>query len=382
VVLSFIYLSYLWTKDIHVALIMGFIPVLTPVVLSMGFEIRAYSMESLGTVVSMVALEKLKNKLTLKHLFLWGCIFAIFMTSRYAEIFIIFLVSLYVLFLIFISKSTLNKKIISSVIYVLPLLGMLVYIYCTAFIFQGKDIKPLEYLRYLSNDVSILLETGNLIALCVVETLIVILFLKKRYPIVKRYEMLLRVTIYANILFIVLSFSGKYPWDFGWCNTRCISIFLLFGLCISAFLGELLRLLFKNSQKFKYYLIVSLLLLTLFFTKETLSIRIDDYTTYSGFRKINIASYHRIYVDNWETPYVRYLFEYEHFNSKNDNVYPSNFTFSPFWNDSLNDYLLQYDLIIISRYRNLDNSKWKRIDNTINFYVKTTGLSNTPNKNK
>lgn len=70
IVLSFIYLSYLWLKDIHVALLMGFMPILTTVVLYMAFEIRAYSMESLGTMISVVALEKLKNKMTYKRLFL------------------------------------------------------------------------------------------------------------------------------------------------------------------------------------------------------------------------------------------------------------------------------------------------------------------------
>ena len=110
IVLSFVYLSFLWLKDLNVALLMGFIPIFTPIVLSMGFELRAYSMECMGTIISIVALERLKNKLTNKHLFLWGCVFSFFMTSRYSEILVIFIVSLYVLFLIFHSDTKLKQK--------------------------------------------------------------------------------------------------------------------------------------------------------------------------------------------------------------------------------------------------------------------------------
>ena len=60
--LSFIYLSYLWLKNLSVAILMGFIPVIDNMLLYLGFDIRGYSMEAFGTIISLIALESLKNK--------------------------------------------------------------------------------------------------------------------------------------------------------------------------------------------------------------------------------------------------------------------------------------------------------------------------------
>jgi len=76
VVCSFIFLSYKWTNNLNIALLIGVIPILTPVVLAMGFEVRAYSMESLGTMLTIVALEHFKKDVTNKYLLVWSCIFS------------------------------------------------------------------------------------------------------------------------------------------------------------------------------------------------------------------------------------------------------------------------------------------------------------------
>jgi hypothetical protein len=279
VVLSFIYLSYLWLKDINIAILMGFIPFLVPIVFSMGFEVRAYSMESMGTIISIVALERLKNKLTNKHLFLWSCILAIFIASRYSEIIVIFIVSLYVFLFIYHSEAALKHKLVSFFIYALPIITMLGYIYFFSLAFQNSNIQPLWYLRYLNGDKNILLEPANFLSLCAICVLIILLFFRKRYSIINRYEILLIVTIGVNILFIILSFLGKHPWDLAGRDevgsNRCISLVLLFGLCLSALLGELLNPLFKNPGIIKYYFIISLLIFTLYIRKNSLQTRIS-----------------------------------------------------------------------------------------------------------
>jgi hypothetical protein len=392
VVLSFIYLSYLWLKDINVALLMGFIPVFIPVVLSMGFEIRAYSMESMGTVISMVALERLKNKLTHKHLFLWSCVFSFFITSRYAEIVVIFTVSLYVLFFIVQSTSMLKQKIVSAIIYSVPLIATLLCIYYFALIYQNKNIEPFVYLRYLKSNIGILREPANFLSLCFIGILIVLFFLKNRYPIIKRYEILLLITISVHVLFITFAFLGIHPWDLsGDRSSRCISLFLLFGLCIAAFLGELLKPLFNSPDILKYYLIASLLIFTLYVTQERLLIRIHDKhmrnNSYFDFWKIDMSSFHRIYADRIEAPCIRYLFEYGALRSKKGTIYPNRFTFEKYGHhhssegiEVFNDYykkcpkmndLLEYDLLITPElYRHGNNDKWKPMDGTASFFIK------------
>lgn len=110
VVLSFVYLSYLWTKNSKVAILMGLVAILSPKLLYMGFELRAYSMECLGTVMGIIALEKLNTGITYRKLLMWSCVFAFFMTSRYSEILILYIVSLDILYLITKSKLTLAQN--------------------------------------------------------------------------------------------------------------------------------------------------------------------------------------------------------------------------------------------------------------------------------
>jgi len=365
---------------------MGFIPILIPVVLNSGFEVRAYSMESLGTVLSIIGLIKLKNNLTLKHLFFWSCVFSFFMTSRYSEILVIFIVSLYILFLIFRSDTTLKQKISSFAIYIIPLIVTLICIYHFALASQNSSIIPMDYLRYLKNDKNILLEPGNFLSICLIGIFILLFLLKKRYPIIKRYEVLLLVAITTNILFIILAFLGKYPWDLsGVNNSRCISLLILFSLCISAFLGELLRHLFKKPKILKYYLISLLLMFTLYLRKNKLFPRLGNHNnTYADFQKININNFPRIFVDSWQSPCVRYLFEYGAMRHQKGTIYPNNFTFSKNGHHCKTEEaqvsrkksrfkgsILEYDLVITFGIQWYGKSnEWKQVEGTSYFYVK------------
>ena len=65
---TFIYISYIWLKNFNIALIVGFIPILYPMLLNRGFEIRAYSMEALGVVLCVIAIERLKNRINYKNI--------------------------------------------------------------------------------------------------------------------------------------------------------------------------------------------------------------------------------------------------------------------------------------------------------------------------
>jgi hypothetical protein len=385
IVLSFIYLSYIWLKNIHVALLMGFIPILVPLVFDTAFIVRAYSMESMGTLIGIVGLERLKRKLTYKHLFLWGCIFSFFMTSRYSEIIVVFIVSLYVLYLIFTSGSTLKQKLLSVVIYSAPLIITLNYIYFFALRFH--DTTPLGYLPYLSLDKGLLTVPENLIFLCVLGVLTVLFILKKRYPVIKRYEILLFVTIAANILFMVLSFLGRHPWA-PLCN-RCISMFLLVVLCVSEFGGEILKYFLRKPTIAKYCMVMFLLTGVIYHNRYVLFVRGVAYYTYAYILKTNFEKYHHIYVDRSETPAIRYLFEYGALKSKKNGLYPDKFTFTKFGRQSdvgksnnetyckfyekcpkMND-LLDYDLLITPElFCHGNNDKWKILEGTTYFFIK------------
>ena len=390
IVLCFIYLSYKWLANKILALLLGFIPFLTPVLLNVSFEVRAFSMEGLGTVISIVALESLKNKISYKNLFLWSCVFSFFMTSRYSEIIVIFVASVYTLYLILKSSSTFRDKLLSALIFSFPLLGTLIYIYFFSLIFQNKNIEPIFYLPYLSNNIHLLVTPKNLLFLGAIVLLFILYLLKNRFPIIKKYEILLSITISVNLLFIVLSYWGKYPWDPY--SDRCISLFILALLSFSLIVGELIKQLFVGYENLKYYLILPVLILFLYLRKENL-IQYDKSNFYNNFLKNNILSYNRIYVDRWESPSIRYLFEFGKLKA-NSNGYPDKFTFGKYLQHTsiannpksiqdfyktqpkMNNYL-DYDILITPELvEQGENDKWILIDGTKDFYIQKD------NKNK
>ena len=385
ILLSVIYLSYLWLKNLNIALLLGFIPILIPTFIRMGFELRAYSMEILGAMLGVVALEKLKNKISVKYLFLWGCVFSFFITSRYSEIVIIFVVSIYVLYFILILKLSLIQKITAVLSYSLPILISLTYIYFFALVYQNKNIEQVAYLPYISNDINILFTPNdNLIYISFIAFLIILYFMKNRFTIIKKYQLLISLTISINVFFVFLSFIGKHPW----CpfSNRCISFFSITLLCIIAFLGELIISNLKKYEFLKYFIIPSLIFI-LFLKRNTLTIRQVQNNTYYNFVKTDIKNFNRIYVDWWESPCIRYLFEYGKLKTTEKSDYPEKFTFGKYIRHgfykgkiSRDDFiklhpkmnnLLEYDLLITPELIDYGFSdKWKLIGGTTNFFIK------------
>ncbi|MDP4291377.1 MAG: hypothetical protein Q8908_09885 [Bacteroidota bacterium] len=385
-VLLFIYLSYLWTKNLIIALLMGFAPILIAMVLNMGFEVRAYSMEGMGTILGLVALERLKNKISIMKLLFWSCIFSFFMTSRYSEFVIVFIVSVYILYLIYNSNLAVRQKYLTVFVYALPIVLTIVFIYAKVLVVQNKNIEPVNYLTYLSTDKSILFSPiRNFLYLGLVGFFMVLYLFRNRSLFIKKHIMPLTVALTVNILFLILSFLNKYPWDPF--SHRCISMLLLTVACSVAYIGEILIQSFTKFETVKYYFIILSLITILYLRKDLLLIRQDCHNTYYDFIKTDFRNYHHIYVDRWESPCIRYLFEYGQLRAEKQGFYPNAFTFAKyhrhgFYNGEpnkaefykrqpkMND-LLEYDLLITPELFNQgSNWKWSLLKGTTNFYIK------------
>lgn len=389
VVVSFVYLSFLWTKNIKVAILMGFVAILSPKILYMGFELRAYSMECLGTVMGIIALEKLTAGITYRKLLLWSCVFSFFMTSRYAEILIIYVVSLYVLYLIVRAKMTLIQKGVSILLYSAPLLITLSYAYFFALVFQNKDIIELYYLPYLSKDKSILLEPYNILALLFIIIAAVLFYKNFKHPLAKKYQALVFVTILSNVLFIVLSFLGKHPWSLS--SFRCISLVILFAICFVAFSGEIILKIFEKSTDMIYSLFYTLAAFVFYATSDNLFIRnrlsynaFYSKNIYDNFTVVNLTKYNKIFVEYGEGPFIRYLYEYGKLKTQKETIYPDKFTFQKGlthtisktkkkYTDVALNTLLGFDLIIMPseaiRSRCAE-CRYKLVHGTKNFFEK------------
>ena len=246
-IFCWIYLFYSWFDSINIALLSGFIPLISrSAFINLGFEIRAYSMECLGTLLCVIALSKLKANITNKGLLFWSSVFAFFITSRYSEVIVVFVTSLIIIYFIYSSKASLKEKLISCIVYAAPLFISLSYIVLAAQIHQNKYIVPLDYVSYISRDYKELATLANFLFLAIVCGFIVLLFLRNKYQSIKKHETFLFFTVAVNILFIVLSAFGLYPWSPD--NQRCISLYLLVSICAVAMLVELtFNILFGNG---------------------------------------------------------------------------------------------------------------------------------------
>jgi hypothetical protein len=386
-IFAYIYLSNKWLKNINMAILMGFIPILIPMVLKMGFEIRAYSMETLGTLLGIIAIEKFKNQLNNKHLIIWASILAVFITSRYSEIIIVFCVSLYIVYLIFTSKKTMMQKFTSLVVYSAPLLLSLLYIYLVPLANQNSDLKAISYLKYISKDRYILTYTSNLIYFGIIAALGLLFLFSFKYEILKKYRALLFVTVSVNFMFFVLSYLGKHPWEPY--SNRCISMFLLVILCLSMLCGELFLNLLKGFDTWKFVLGLAGLVALLFIRKDALLIRFSNENTYEYLKEIELSKYKKIHVDRTESPVVRYLLEYGSLKETANGYYPERFTFAKFLRHGfyegkikrlefyatqpkMNDYS-NHDLMIAPELYSLGRSyKWKLLPETKKIYIKKT----------
>jgi len=277
------------------------------------------------------------------------------MTSRYSEIVVVIIVSLYIVFLILNKTSgTLKQKLMSVIIYLLPLFVTFIYIYFFALIYQNKSLAPVAYLPYLKTDISLLLIPKNMLFLCLIVFLFIVYLFKNRIPFIKKYETLLFLTVIVNVSFIVLSFLNMYPWlPF---SNRSISVLLLTLTCLSAILGELLLVLFKSTDILKYYLIAYILLFTLYLKKDNLLIRFYNNNVYVELERDSVP-YNKIFVNSTESPSIKYMYEYGKFKSKKKNIYPKCFTFEK-WHESIVNRsrlnLKDYDLFI-SPMKNVDD---------------------------
>jgi len=372
-IVSFAHLSYKLTENFKISLLMGFLPFLFSTIVSEGFEIRAYSMEYLGVVMAAVSIVSLRNKISNFRLFAWGLILSIFMTSRYSVAVVIFTTSLCVVYLIWTSNKRLQDKGLALFLYALPLFSTLAIIYYFSLSWQNPDLSELLYQPYLIDDWTLLYKPiQNLYYILIVGVMTCIwIYSMVRKSIFSKYQMLLFVSVASNLLFVVLSFMGKYPWSP--VNKRGLPYAVITLLGFSFILGEILLRYLNNPSLVKRLSVLVAVLAVFYLCKDSLVRKTPENNFLQCLGNIDYENVNRVFVDRWGDPEVRYLFEYGFLKPIQPGIYPGHFTFQNFvkytesnlsfgeWYQSLpkmND-LLEYDLLItpeLAKYGN--NNKW------------------------
>ncbi|MCI6324944.1 MAG: hypothetical protein MR787_07780 [Bacteroidales bacterium] len=380
IVYVFYYLAYHWTHNKNITLLVSLFPLISSVLFPMAFEVRAYSMEALGVTLSVVALTSLRQKVSLTNLLKWSVVLSFFMLSRYSFIIVAFFASLYVLFLILTSAESTRKKVVQCIVYALPFLITLVYIYFAALRYQNPDIEPLSYLKdsYLIYNPNKLKWDNNFIYILFLIGLSYLWFISWKIQRLNKYAPLLYLTVSVNIIFLILSLMGKHPWDIQ--SNRCISMITLSLLTIAMLCAELICRI-DRVVDIKYLL---LFLFVLYFGNTNRKVFKPRNDTLLQISHVDLYD-KKIYADRWESPCLRYQIEYGILKGKIKD-YPNNYYAqkgqkhgkgigkennlpSEEWRrmqPALNQ-LVNYDILFVpelSQYKQEECSFWEPIDST------------------
>lgn len=381
-ILGWIYLSYRWTKDKKIALLLGFVPIMVPMLFNEAFELRAYSMEVLGCIVGCIALDSLLRQVSFIKLLFWSCVLSFFITSRYSYVVVAFFISTYILYIIFKQSKTLKIKLLQTIVYAFPLLVTLVWIYVVSMRLQNPNLSALSYLPYLSNNIKLLYRTDSLWLFLNLLIIAWITYIKRNSELIKPYIGLVYVTIATNLIFIIISFLGIHPWSVE--TTRCISMITLVYISLTAILGNVLN--YAISKVNIYFLLIGIIgiqFLSLY--RSDISQSRERQNALTNYKQVNIDSAY-VYVDRWESPCMRYQFEYG--NLQGNKTYPYNFTFKKFVSHRLDslldlhefyrtqpniDELEQYDLLIVPemyKYKGVIPDLWYSVNNQEIVWIK------------
>lgn len=379
IIISIVYLTNRWTKNKAIAAMMGLLTMCSTFFAREMFELRAYSMEALGVVSAIIILEHLKERITVKRLLLSSIILSCFMTSRYSFIVVAFVVSTYVLYLVLTSSSNRRTKLLMMTAYAIPMMITLIGIYYFALRWQNPKLEQLSYLPYLSENPEILLQPMFVLYLLGLLLILSLMYLVRKTALFDKYKALAYVTIATNVLFLVFSIMGSYPCPWGEEGIRrCISMRFLVYICSIAFLGETLKYIMEKAD-IKYILLVVL------FVQFVYPAVVKDYSSnkyrknpFIDFKSLPYDDNARIYVDWWETPGIRYLFEYGSMRGKYD--YPEKFEFAkkyyfaerlqelPYMND-----LQEFDILIAPRFYRFkpeNSDMWESVNGNNQVWLK------------
>ncbi len=386
------YLGYLWTRNINIGIWAGFIPFYIPMIFNNGFALRAYSMEVLGCLVCILAVHFLQNKLSIKRLFCWSVIIAVFLTSRYSFIVVAFVTSLYILYLIYRSDSSNKTKWFMAVVYAMPLFVTIIYIYFAALRFQNPKLDTLDYLPYISSNWKVLIHRSSLRHFFYLFVVVWLSYIFRENEKFQKYKGLVFITVSVNVLFFVFSCFGMHPWD-GGCD-RCISMITLVIISITALWCELISLVYEKV-KIQYILL-------LFICYQLTAFKSDikapwwknnsEMSLISDFKQLSIDENSKVFVDRWESPCLRYQIEYG--SLKGVINYPQNYTFMIYrkhgigyrnsndlsrdeWikktQPYLNDLYDKYDILIVPELyvvKSENSDKWKSVNGHNKIWIK------------
>lgn len=287
------------TNNKILSLVLSTLPFILPVLSNRITEIRAYSMEMMGTMLSILLIMRFRENLSYKRLVLLTATQVFFMTSRYGYCMVALGISLYLIYYLYLHEKFCDfiKK---TTVYELPLLMATMIIYIGMMSYQNKFADQMIYADYLSSTPLKLLSPMSILYYLVMIS--AVFKMKRKYDI----SIFHVITIIVGTEYFVLSALGLYPWEMH----RTISAYVLFVFLIVIdtfkYFNNIL-----NLKVYKWYGALLAFFLFLWFIQYTIissNITEQQITELIGF--VNNRKYSKIKVEAPLTPIVRYQYEY------------------------------------------------------------------------
>lgn len=353
----------------------------------LGFEVRAYSMELLCTILCIYSLYSFKKQDHILNLFFWSSLIAILMTSRYGAILVAFpyaIIALYQLFRL--NHNAIKVFAIKALVFSVPLLISIGYAVFFSFRFQNPNAYMLSYELYIYRDAAeIFAKPYNLIYVFLILGLIPLLWLARQKKDLHRFSNILLLSLLVNIIFLFLSIAGKHPWDvYSW---RCISmttLTLLTYVLIGFFFLEKLSI-----KKYQINLLMTLIFVGLIVIKDNFEVRKTfKYDYFVNNLDLLLNQNKKIYCDADQMGSIKYLLEYGILNDFKKKGAYNNITFSNSPIHQIGKYewqkweqkqptmneLMDYDVLITPLYFNSnkphEKDKWKGLDGSHYMWIK------------
>lgn len=290
-------------------------PFVLPIFSNHVSELRAYSMELIGTMLSIWLFIKNRERWNYSFLLTFLFVQLFFCTSRYGYIIFSFSYSIRITYSIY-KGNELSKFALKSFVYWTPYIIAIYFIYVNMTVFQNDSIDKLSYVRYIDATPLLLLSPFSIMFYLAVLSLII--KRKKQHKVSE----LQKAACYISTFFFVLSAFGKYPW----CMHRTISAFSLL-----VFFWGIELIIYIRKYSYRTILIISIISLVaylpIWYRFINISRRMqtgDQIKEYLQFVKNN--SFNKAYVSLHLNPVLRYQYEYGALSyRKNRDEYPNRF---------------------------------------------------------
>lgn len=299
------------------AILLASVFLINPVILQLAGELRAYSMEMCGILISLYLLNKFKENLSISKLLILALILDVFMTSRYDFVIFAFAISLYLIFMIYKQYGFSAKAILPIVVYSCATLIGVAFVYFISMKYQNATAAPEWYLSYLGRDFRKL----------IFHTLSINFYIILGYVLLCHFRRIPQnfyvcISLLVSIIDIIFSFTNRSPWD----ERRTLAITICQFLAIGIMLLRHL-----NGRK----IIFAMLLLSLYgFHRYKHSVSFVRQEEERGliYKEMEFCINNKkcgefIFISQWFSPNIRYFFEEYNWREKFPDAYPSYFIF-------------------------------------------------------